>query len=285
MQGTASSARDVISGPSSSSVASNQAIMPTPPAPPISVTILTKNAQRLLAECLRAVSGFSDVIVLDNGSTDATLDIAATFANVRVFQEPFTGFGPLHNRASELAAHDWILSIDSDEIVTPELFAEIASQELDPDCVYSFPMANYFNGKRITTCGWHPDRHVRLYHRGRTRFTDAAVHEGVITAGLREIRLTHPVRHYSYACVADFLTKMQRYTDQFAAQHAEKKSSGPLKAVLHGSFAFLKSYLLQRGFLQGYEGLLISAYNGHTAFYKYLKLYEANQRARRPDVP
>jgi len=252
----------------------------------ISVTVLTRDAQRRLGECLQALSGFPEVVVLDNGSTDATLDIAKGFANVRLYQEPFTGFGPLHNRAAELASHNWILSIDSDEIVTPELFAEITSQSLNPDCVYSFPRENYFNNKRIICCGWHPDRHVRLFHRRRTRFTDAAVHEGVITDGLREIRLMHPVRHYSYACVADFLAKMQHYTDQFAAQHAGQKNSGPLKAVFHGTFAFFKSYVLKRGFSQGYEGLLISAYNSHTAFYKYLKLYEANQnRARRPDVP
>jgi len=253
--------------------------------PPISVTILTKDAQRMLAACLQALSGFPDVVVLDNGSTDGTLTIARAFPNVRIFHEPFIGFGPLHNRASELAARDWILSIDSDEILAPELFAEIMDQPLNPDCVYSFPRENYFNGKRIFCCGWHPDRNVRLFHRRRTRFTDAAVHEAVITAGLREIRLRSPLRHYSYTCVAEFLTKMQRYTGQFAAQHAGEKQSGPLKAVLHGGFAFLKSYLLQRGFLQGYEGLLISAYNGHTAFYKYLKLYEANLHARRTDKP
>lgn len=252
----------------------------------ISVTILTKNAQRMLQECLHALSAFAEVVVLDNGSTDATLDIAKKFANVRLHQEPFIGFGPLHNRAAELAAHDWILSIDSDEIVTFALCAEIQSLLLDQNCVYSFPMENYFNNKRITCCGWHPDRHVRLYNRNQTRFTDAAVHEGVIAATMREIKLKHPVRHYSYACVADFLTKMQRYSDQFAAQHAGKRSSGPLKAVLRGGFAFFKSYVLQKGLCHGYEGLLISAYNGHTAFYKYLKLYEANQnRARRADVP
>lgn len=251
----------------------------------ISVTILTRDAQRMLGECLRALSAFGEVVVLDNGSSDATLDIAAGFANVRLHQEPFTGFGPLHNKAAELAAQDWILSIDSDEIVTPELRAEIRALTLNPDCVYSFPMENFFNNKRITCCGWHPDRHVRLYNRKRTRFTDAAVHEGVVAAGMREIRLQRPVRHYSYACVADFLTKMQRYSDQFAREHAGKRSSGPLKAVLRGGFAFFKSFVLQRGMLHGYEGLLISAYNGHTAFYKYLKLYEANQnRARRADV-
>ncbi len=260
--------------------------MNTPTSAHISVTILTKDAERLLAECLQALTGFPEVILLDNGSTDATLAVAAAFANVRCFQEPFTGFGPLHNRAVELAEHDWILSLDSDEILTPELYAEIMFQNLDPDCVYSFPMENYFNGKRITCCGWHPDRHVRLFHRGRTRFTDAAVHEGVITDGLREIRLKHPVRHYSYSCVADFLAKMQRYTDQFALQNAGRKSSSPAKAVLHGFFAFFKSYILKRGIFHGYEGLLISAYNAHTAFYKYLKLHEANQRRdRRPDVP
>lgn len=258
----------------------------SPASSQISVTILTKNAERLLAECLQALSGFPDIVLLDNGSTDGTLAVAASFPNVRVFQEPFCGFGPLHNRAVELAEHDWILSIDSDEIVTAQLSAEILARPLDPDCVYSFPMENFYNDKHITCCGWYPDRHVRLFHRGRTRFTDAAVHEGVITAGLREIRLQHPARHFSYACVADFLAKMQRYTDQFALQNAGRKSSSPAKAVLHGAFAFLKSYIFKRGFLHGYEGLLISAYNAHTAFYKYLKLYEANQRrARRPDVP
>jgi glycosyltransferase involved in cell wall biosynthesis len=257
-----------------------------PPAQHISVTILTRDAERMLHACLQALSCFSDIVVLDNGSLDATLDIARGFANVRLFQEPFTGFGPLHNRAAELAANDWILSIDSDEIVTPELCTEIRALPLDSDCVYSFPMENYFNGRRITCCGWHPDRHVRLFHRRRTRFTNVAVHEGVITRGLREIRLQHPVRHFSYGCVADFLTKMQRYSDQFAAQHVGGRSASPLKAVLRGAFAFFKSYVLQRGMFHGYEGLLISAYNGHTAFYKYLKLYEANQnRARRADVP
>lgn len=258
--------------------------MPLPPG--ISVTVLTRDSQRMLGQCLQALAGFAEIVVLDNGSSDATMDIAGTFVNVRLYQEPFTGFGPLHNRAGELAMHDWILSIDSDEIVTPELYMEIMSLPLDPGCVYSFPLENYFNGKRITCCGWHPDRHVRLYNRKQTRFTDAAVHEGVITSGLREVRLKCPARHYSFNSVADFLTKMQRYSDQFAAQYAGRRTSSPLQAVLHGAFAFFKSYVLKRGLFQGYEGLLISAYNGHTAFYKYLKLYEANQRrACRPDVP
>ncbi|HDQ40121.1 MAG TPA: glycosyltransferase family 2 protein [Desulfonatronum sp.] len=252
----------------------------------ISATILTKDAQRLLSECLQALTAFSEVVVLDNGSTDATLDIARGFANVRLFQEPFTGFGPMHNRAAKLASHDWILSIDSDEILTPELNAEILSQSLDPSCVYSFSRENYFNNKRITCCGWHPDRNIRLFHRNRARFTDAAVHESVMASGLREIRLKHPVRHYPFACVADFLTKMQRYSDQFAIQHADRRTSSPLQAVLRGACAFFKSYVLKRGMFHGYEGLLISAYNGHTAFYKYLKLYETNRsRSRRTHGP
>jgi len=245
--------------------------------PEISVTILTKNAQRLLAECLRVLAGFPEIIVLDNGSTDATLNIARGFANVRLFSEPFRGFGPLHNRAAELAENDWILSIDSDEIVTPELNAEIAALPLDPNCVYSLARENYFNGKHITCCGWSPDRRVRLFHRSRTRFTNDAVHESVITTGLRHVPLQSPLLHYSHAGVDDFLVKMQRYAHCFATQHAGRKKSGPMTAVLHGLAAFAKSYLVQRGLLQGYEGLLISAHNGHTAFYKYLKLHEANQ--------
>ena len=243
----------------------------------ISVTILTKNSAKYLREVLQALQFFDEVLVFDNGSSDCTLDIAKEFSNVTLLTGSFDGFGPTHNKASSLAKHDWILSIDSDEVVTPEMAKEILSTDLSEDSVYSFPRHNYFNGRWIRWCGWYPDRQTRLYNRARTRFTDAQVHEAVITEGMKQVRLNSPLVHYSYEKISDFLNKMQSYSSLFAIQNCGKKSSSPLKAIAHGSFAFFKSYIIKRGILGGYEGFVISAYNGHTAFYKYLKLYEANQ--------
>lgn len=243
----------------------------------ISVTILTKNSTKYLPEVLSALNGFAEVLVYDTGSQDETMTLAKSYANVTVKQGPFIGFGPSHNAASAVAKNDWILSIDSDEVVTPELAQEILNLKLAPECVYSFPRHNEFNGKFIRWCGWYPDRQTRLYHRKHTHFTDADVHEAIITKGMRMVELRAPLRHYSYASLSDFLNKMQFYSSLFAKQNVGKKTSSPLKAILHGFWSFFKSYILKRGFMGGYEGFVISAYNGHTAFYKYLKLYEANQ--------
>lgn len=247
----------------------------------ISVTILTKNSQKYLKEVLSALRAFDEVLIYDNGSSDATLEIASSFPNVTIVCGEFTGFGPTHNKASSLAKHDWILSIDSDEVVTPEMEKEILSTPLNPGAVYSFPRQNFYNGKWIKWCGWYPDRQYRLYNRNKTRFTDTQVHESIIIKNLEHHPLKNPLRHYSYDSQFEFLSKMQSYSDLFAKQNKGKKKSSPCKAVLHGLSAFLKAYILKKGFLGGYEGFVISVYNGNTAFYKYLKLYEAN--AKGPD--
>ncbi len=241
----------------------------------ISVTILTKNSERSLRATLESTCSFSEVLILDTGSTDHTLEIAQEFSNVKIFRADFKGFGPTHNVASQLAEHDWILSLDSDEILSEELVSEIHNRELDNRCVYSIPRHNYFNGKHIKWCGgWHPDRIVRLYHKKQTRFNDLAVHEAIITDNLRQISLKHPLRHLPYREIGDFLSKMQVYSALFAEHHKHKKKASLLTALLHSWYAFFKSYVLKRGFLGGKEGFIISIYNGHTAFYKYLKLAE-----------
>ena len=221
---------------------------------------------------------FDEVVLCDTGSQDATMQIAKQFSNVVIYERPFIGFGPTHNVATALARHDWVLSVDSDEVVTPELAEEICRLSLQNGCVYSFPRHNEYNGKWIKWCGWHPDRQVRLYNRTETSFTEAQVHESIITENMQIIALQSTLRHYSYAKVADFLTKMQSYSDLFAVQYQGRKSSSLGKAILHGIFAFFKSYILKRGIMGGKEGFEVSFYNANTAFYKYLKLAEANQK-------
>jgi glycosyltransferase involved in cell wall biosynthesis len=245
----------------------------------ISATILTRDSAKRLESVLEALRWCDEVIVLDTGSHDTTVAIARSFANVRVHQWPgaFPGFGVAHRHAVGLAKNDWILSIDSDEIVSPELCDEIAQAALCSQTVYSFPFHNYFNGRLITSCGWYPDRHARLFDRRTTNFCDSELHEKVRTAGLVEKPLRHAVHHHSYASSHDFLRKMHAYSALFAAQNAHRRKSGAGTAIRHAMWTFVKSYLMQRGCLQGYEGLVISIYKSQVAFWKYIALHEANQ--------
>lgn len=245
----------------------------------ISATILTKNNETLLAEVLAALDWCAEVVVLDTGSTDRTLEIAASFANVSLHQlrGPFPGFGRAHRLAVKLARHDWILSIDSDEIVSPALAEEITRLPFNPRAVYTIPFQNFYHEKHITTCGWSPDRHERLFNRSVTNFCSSEVHERVQTAELTVVPLRHAIAHYSYRTTADFLRKMSAYAELFTAQNRGRRQSSPLKAVTRSAWAFFKSYFLERGFLQGCEGLTISAYKSQVVFWKYLMLHEANR--------
>ncbi|MDR3624529.1 MAG: glycosyltransferase family 2 protein [Chlamydiales bacterium] len=240
----------------------------------ISATILTKNSEKHLKKVLEALKSLDEVVLLDTGSTDNTLEIAKNFPNTSLYTSEFLGFGQVHNIAANLAKHDWILSIDSDEIISSKLLQEIQNSKLNKRCVYSFPRLNYYCNKQIKWCGWYPERVTRLYNKTTTKFSEDKVHEKVLKVNMSEIKLTNPVHHYPYSSIADFLTKMQHYSTLFAEQNKDKKKSSVFKAISHGLFAFFKSYILKRGFLGGYEGFLISTYNGNTAFYKYLKLFE-----------
>lgn len=239
--------------------------------PLISVTILTKNAEETLAKALDSVSALKDVVILDNGSTDETLAIAKRYSNVSIFHSPFIGFGPLHNLANTYAKNDWILALDSDEFISQELLEELLSLPLDPKCIYQIDRKNLFQGKWIRGCGWYPDSKVRLFHRKSTQFTNDLVHESVMKKNLQVNHLKNPLYHTPYLSIDDFLNKMQLYSSLYVKNDQRKKSS-LLKALIAGIFTFIKSYLLKGGFRDGQEGLIISLYNSHTTYYKYLKL-------------
>lgn len=239
----------------------------------ISVTILTKNSAETLSATLDSCKSFVEVLIFDTGSTDETLNIAKSYPNVRIIEEPFTGFGPAHNAALKKAKFDWILSLDSDEILSLELLEEIAKLSLNKKNVYSILRCNYFGKKWIRCCsGWHPDWNIRLFHRHTTQFTNALVHETVESKYLQIVPLQGKMLHTPYRSIDQLLSKMQTYSSLFAEQNAGKKKSSLQKAILHGIGAFLKNYFLKRGFLGGREGFIISLYNAQTTYYKYLKL-------------
>ncbi len=247
---------------------------------PISVTILTKNSEKHLPNVLHALKDFDEVLVYDTGSQDSTLDIARSHSNVTIKQGPFEGFGHTHNAATALTRHDWVLSIDSDEIATPELCEEIANLRLDESTVYSPWRKNTYNGRWIRWCGWYPDRQIKLYNRTRTQFSQAQVHEAIQSDGMHIVELQSPVLHYPYDTTADFLAKMQSYSELFAKQYAGKRKSSLTRAITRGTWTFFKSYILKKGILGGREGFIISWYNANTAFYKYLKLMEYNRKSK-----
>lgn len=244
----------------------------------ISVTILTKNSQTYIGRCLDALHPFEEIIVLDNGSSDDTLSIVARYPNVTLVEHPFIGFGPLKNLAIDHARNDWILSIDSDEIAKAELIDEISKLDLsDAKTIYTIPRDNYYNGRLIRCCGWYPDQVMRLFNRTHTRFGNQMVHESlVLHPNTSKKALLHALNHFSYNNAEELIAKMQKYSTLYAEQNT--KRSTPAKAFFRALFAFVKNYLFQKGFLYGYEGLLISVTNANNVFYKYIKLYEKQNR-------
>jgi len=241
----------------------------------ISVVILTKNSSKYIKQVLSAVSEFDEVVILDNGSTDDTMDIARIFNNVVVHEHEFIGFGPLKNYASSLAKNDWVLSLDSDEILTKSFIDSLQNRKLDPKSVYTIERLNYYKDKKIQYC-WNNDIIIRLYNKNSTKFNNKYVHEGIESNGLNVELLHGSIKHYSYSSISEFMIKADRYSTLFAEQNAGKQSSSPMKAISHALFAFIKIYILKRGFLDGYIGLIISFTQASEKFYKYMKLYEKN---------
>jgi len=240
----------------------------------ISVCILAKNSASTIRGTLDSTHSFQEVLVLDNGSTDQTIEIAQSYPNVRVLRYPFIGFGPLRNYLSAQATHDWILALDTDEALSPALLSELTTLTLDPHTAYSFPRHNFYNGKHIKGCGWYPDRVTRLYYRKTTAYSNSDVHESVKSS--HTTLLKSPLYHTPFRSTAEFLAKMQQYSSLFAQQNAGKRPSSLLKAFFHSLYAFFRSYFFQRGFLLGAEGFIVSLYRSNMAFYKYLKLWEEN---------
>lgn len=244
----------------------------------ISIVMLSNNSSETIKESLDALIAFEEVVVIDTGSKDNTIEIVKSYKNTKVFQENFQGFGVLRNKGAQLAKYDWILAIDSDEVIPNDLSREILKENLNPENIYGFYFHNFFNKKHIKCCGWYPEKHLRLYNKRQTGFSDSLVHEKLIDKHLNIKYFKNPIFHFSYRKIDDFLQKMSKYSSLFAEQNKNKKKSSLSKAIIHGFFAFFKSYIIKRGFLAKKEGFIISLYNANTAFYKYLKLAEINSK-------
>lgn len=239
----------------------------------LSVIIITHNEAANIEACLQSVGFADECIVVDSGSTDDTVALATALGAQVESTADWPGFGPQKNRALALATGDWVLSLDADERVTPDLAREIQTvlRQADFDA-YDMPRLSSFCGRFIRHSGWWPDRVVRLFRRGTTRFTDATVHERVDTRGPVGHCGAH-LLHYTYPDLSSALQKMDRYsTDAAKAMYARGKRAGLGAALGHGSWTFVRIYLIRRGFLDGVHGLVLAVVAAMGSFSRYSKL-------------
>jgi len=242
------------------------------PPPTLSVILITLNEAERLATTLEVIAWADEIVVVDAGSTDGTVEIARRFTDKVVVTDDWPGFGPQKNRALDLATGEWVLSIDADERVTPELAAEIRATLAAPRfAVYAIPRLSSFLGRPLRHGGWWPDHVARLFRRGEARFSEDAVHERLVfTPPLGYLR--QPLQHESIRDLDQMIEKMNRYTRAGAErlERAGKRSS--LKgAIGRGLWAFIRIYLLKRGFLDGREGFIMAIASAESAYYKHLK--------------
>ena len=176
----------------------------------VSVVIIVKNGGSIFHRCLESLRDFDEVIVYNNDSTDDTPLIAASYSNVRLIEGEFIGFGPTKNVAAQYAKHDWILSVDADEVLNAEIVQEIKNLTFDTKKVYSLLRKNFYKSVEISHC-WGMDRIVRLYNRKIARYDDHKVHEHVLTNGLAVRTLIHSFSHYPYQSISEFILKADRY--------------------------------------------------------------------------
>ncbi len=240
----------------------------------LSVIVITHNEAHRLPACLASVAFADEVVVLDNGSTDGTPELARSLG-ARVEQtDDWPGFGPQKNRALALATGDWVLSLDADEQVTPALRASITDAiERGELSAYSVNRLTSFCGQFIHHSGWYPDRIVRLFRRGKARFSDHLVHESVQAQGPVG-RLQGDLLHHSFADFETVLDKTNRYSSAGAQTLMARGVQGSFgRAIGHGLWAFFRTYALRLGFLDGRLGLALAISNAEGTYYRYLKLW------------
>jgi glycosyltransferase involved in cell wall biosynthesis len=241
---------------------------------PISVAVITKNEENNIEDALKSVSDANEIIVVDAFSTDRTIELCKKYTN-KVVQHEWLGFAHQKQLAVDATAGPWVLILDADERVTPELKKEIADTLLNTTCDgFYIPRKNYFLGKWIKHSGWWPDNTLRLFKKEKGHLEPREVHEKIVLDG-NVGYLTHPIAHYSYWSITDFIIRMENYSS-LAAKEIRKSSgrAGLFSLTIKPIATFIKMYLLRRGFLDGRRGLILAALYGFYTFLKYAKTWE-----------
>lgn len=255
--------------------------MEKPSRTTLSVALITLNEEHNLPSTLASITWANEIVVVDSGSTDATRSIAQSYG-ARFVSESWRGFAAQKNYALSLCTSDWVLSLDADEVVSPELAAAIQTVIANPPAktAFTLPRRNLFLGRWICHGGYYPDRKLRLFPRGQGSFQETPVHETIRFEGHTET-LQGDLIHNAYPTLAAYLDHMQRYSTLGAKIAARRGQSGAgllsfLNGVLLNPLAtFFYNYIFRGGFLDGREGLLLHLYHSAYVSWKYAKAWES----------
>ena len=236
----------------------------------ISVCMITYNAIRTIETALTSIRAFADVVILDSGSDDGTLEIVSKL-EIRCYPQPWLGFGPQKNKCLDFALNDWVLFLDADEYLSEALLSEIKNLDLsDPNQSFRFKRQNCLMGRQVKFSGWGNDRVVRLFNKKTTRFLDRPVHESVIpTQTVRN--LNGPLHHHPYPTLESIHDKTRTYA---RLAHDHLKSEGwhqePVaQTMLRAGWAFCRPFIFRLGFLDGITGIRVARMAAHYTFLKY----------------
>jgi len=247
--------------------------------PPLSVAIITRNAAAQLPGCLASTAFADEIVVVDSGSSDGTVELAARLG-ARVIQKEWLGYGAQKQFAVDAASHDWVLCVDADERVSPELRESILAELKAPrGFAYTMPRCNRFLGRWLRHGEGYPDWSARLFHRAHARWGSEQVHEKVISDEPLQ-RRSGDLLHESAESLEKYLDKQNRYTTlQAQSLHAAGRRASTLQLVLSPLLRFIKYYVLRLGFLDGVPGLVHIAIGCVNSFNKYAKLKELERAA------
>lgn len=251
----------------------------------LSATIITLNEARGIEACLASLDFCDEIVLVDSGSTDGTVDLARKYTD-RIFHQPFLGDGPQKNKALSLARGRWLFQIDGDEVVGPELAREIRGtidkhgtlpKENRPGA-YSISRKNYIGSTWVRHGGWFPDYQIRLWPAGQAAYKESQCHAGVVVNG-QVARLGTPLEHYTYETVAAYQQGNEHYARTRAQDYFDEgRVCRPWTPFIHQLTAVVKTYLLQAGFLDGRLGLSLAWSAGIYTRRKYLNLKEMNRQ-------
>ncbi|MGO9894470.1 MAG: glycosyltransferase family 2 protein [Bryobacteraceae bacterium] len=238
----------------------------------ITATIITRDEERNIARAIESLRCCDEILIVDSGSTDRTTELAEKLG-ARVVEAGWRGYAGQKNWAAEQAANDWILSLDADEALSEALEAEIWNlKKTGPRFdAYTMPRLARYLGRWVLHSGWYPDRKIRLYDRGKARWVGDFVHESVMSEG-RVGHLEANILHFTCESLAENVKTMDRYTTLAAQELAARRVQVPLWRVMAAPvWTFVKTYVVERGFLDGFEGLVISYMAAFYTFLKYAK--------------
>lgn len=252
----------------------------------LSVIIITKNEALNIRRCLESIQWADEIIVLDSGSTDKTKEIALEYTE-HVYEADWPGYGIQKNRALSKATQPWVLNLDADESIDPDLKTAITEAiKTDKAEAFRIPIRLYFYGKDMRYSG-SPSRHIRLFKREGARYSEDIVHEKVILPGKSKLgQLIQPIRHHSYQDLSHAIYKMNRYSSYTAKIRIEqKKQAGLIKTCIGTAWMFFRCFILQRGFLDGQAGFILALLKAQGTFFRGLKqLYPDRAMQHLPKV-